>query len=94
MRVFDIPNPDQLQSAMVAKRIYQLLLTESPSLKARFAGELTEVVTDVLAALSPRQMRLAIETALGRAALAKRNSLEVQDFDIVHKVEKMKIGFM
>ena len=26
VRVFDIPNPDQLQSAMVAKRIYQLLL--------------------------------------------------------------------
>ena len=94
VRVFDIPNPDQLQSAMVAKRIYQLLLTESPSLKARFSDELTEAVTDALAALSPRKMRLAIETALGRAALAKRNNLLVQDFDVVQKVEKMKIGFM
>ena len=94
VRVFDIPNPDQHQSAQVAKRIYQILLNESPLLKARFAGDLTEVVTYALAALSPRKMRLAIETALGRAALAQRNSLMLQDFDIVQKVEKIKIGFM
>ena len=94
VRVFDIPNPDQHQSAQVAKRIYQILLNESPLLKARFAGDLTEVVTYALAALSPRKMRLAIVTALGRAALAQRNSLMLQDFDIVQKVEKIKIGFM
>lgn len=94
VRVFEIPNPDQHQSAQVAKRIYQTLLNESPSLKARFNAELNEVVTNALSALSPRKMRLAIETALGRAALAKRNRLVVEDFDIVQQVEKMKIGFI
>ena len=94
VRVFEIPNPDQQQSAQVAKRIYQMLLNESPSLKARFNAELNEVVTNALSALSPRKMRLAIETALGRAALANRKRLVVEDFDIVQKVEKMKIGFI
>ena len=94
VRVFDIPNPDQHQSVQVARRIYQILLNESPSLKARFTAELSEVVISALSVLSPRKMRLAIETALGRAALAKRNNLLVQDFDVVQKVEKMKIGFM
>lgn len=91
---YDISNPDQPQSAQVAWRIYQLLLTESPSVNNRFAGELNEVVTNVLFALSPRKMQLAIETALGSAALAKRNSLMVQDFGIVQKGEKTKIGFL
>lgn len=94
VRVFDIPNPDQHQSAQVAKRIYQILLDESPLLKARFAGDLTEVVTYALAALSPRKMRLAIETVLGRAPLAKRKNLIAEDFEIVQQVEKIRIGFM
>ena len=44
--------------------------------------------------MTPRKMRLAIEIALGRAALAGRNMLIAEDIDVVEKVLKMKIGFI
>jgi Cdc6-like AAA superfamily ATPase len=94
VRIFEIPSPDHNQAAQVAKRIYQMLLDESPSLKVRFNNELSADVTDLLASLSPRKVRLAIEIALGRAAMAKRNALRPEDVDAVEKVAKMKVGFM
>ena len=73
---------------------YQLLLGESNTLKTRFAITLTNEVAQLLATMSPRKMRLAIEIALGRAALAGRNMLIAEDIDVVEKVLKMKIGFI
>lgn len=93
--VFEIPSPDQSQSVQVAERIYQLLLSESNTLKTRFACSiLTDEVAQLLSTMSPRKMRLAIEIALGRAALAGRNMLIAEDIDVVEKVLKMKIGFI
>jgi hypothetical protein len=40
------------------------------------------------------EVQLAIEIALGRAAMAKRNALRPEDVDAVEKVAKMKVGFM
>jgi ATP-dependent Lon protease len=93
-RVFEIPRPDLDQSVQVAHRIYKMLLDESTSLKARFIGELSDDVTHLLASLSPRKMRLAIEIAMGRAALAGRDKLLVGDVDLVAKVAERKIGFI
>lgn len=74
-KVFEIPQPDIGQSLQVANRIYQLLLNDSASIKAKFTSELSHDVTYLIASLSPRKMRLALEIALGRAALAGRDKL-------------------
>ena len=78
----------------VAKRIYNILLSESKSINARFTAELSDDVTLLIASLSPRKMRLAIEIALGRAALAGRSILIAEDIDIVEKSIETKIGFL
>lgn len=93
-KVFEIPQPDIGQSLQVANRIYQLLLNDSASIKAKFTSELSHDVTYLIASLSPRKMRLALEIALGRAALAGRDKLLKQDIDVVKKVEESKIGFI
>lgn len=94
VRIFEIPSPDHHQAVQVAKRIYKLLLQESSALNERFSHELTDEVTDILATLSPRKMRLTIECALGRAAMACRNTIEPEDIDIEVKPVKMKVGFL
>ncbi|MES2662916.1 MAG: AAA family ATPase [Pseudomonadota bacterium] len=93
-KVFEIPQPNINQSLQVANRIYQLLLNDSASIKARFTNELSHDVTCLLASLTPRKMRLALEIALGRAALAGRDKLLKQDIDVIKKVEERKIGFI
>jgi ATP-dependent Lon protease len=92
--VFEIPSPDQNQSVKVAGRIYQLLLGESNMLKTRFASTLSDEVAQLIATMTPRKMRLAIEIALGRAAVANRNKIIANDIDVVDTPLKMKIGFM
>ena len=82
VKVFEIPKPDLNQSLHVASNIYKKVLNESPSIKARFVAELADEVANLLAILSPRKMRLSIETALGRAALARRDLLIAEDIDV------------
>jgi ATP-dependent Lon protease len=94
VRVFDIQEPDQAQAIQIARRIYQMLLNESMSLKQRFADTLADDVARLLADLSPRKMKLAIEIALGKAALVKRSKLIIEDFDITSKQPINKIGFI
>jgi len=55
---------------------------------------LNDEVINYLASLSPRAIKLSIEFALGKAALAKRSSILLIDLDFVAKVEKVKIGFL
>lgn len=71
-----------------------MILDESPSLKSKFTVDLNDSVINLVAELSPRKMRLAIEIALGKAALAKRKNLICKDFTIEQKKDKLKIGFM
>lgn len=94
VRVFDIQEPDQAQATQIARRIYQLLLKESSSLKQRFSDVLTDDVTNLLAHLSPRKMKLAIEIALGKAALAKRSELLMEDFEVYEEAMSIKMGFL
>lgn len=92
--VFEISKPDIKQSMQVAKRIYNILLNESQSFKTRFVAELADEVTLLLASMSPRKMRLAMEIALGRAALAGRDVLIAEDIDLIEKSIEIKIGFL
>lgn len=95
VKVFEIPKPDLNQSLHVASNIYKKVLNESPSIKARFVAELADEVAHLLAILSPRKMRLSIETALGRAALAGRELLIAEDIDVeVPKDKRQRIGFV
>ena len=94
IRIFEIPSLDLNQSLQVANRIYQMLLEETPSLRARFSTDLQNDVTLLLTSFTPRKIRLAIEIALGRATLAERNMLIAEDIDVVEKLLKMKIGFI
>lgn len=94
VRVFDIQEPDQVQAIQIARRIYQMLLNESTYLKQRFADTIADDVARLLADLSPRKMKLAIEIALGKAALVKRSKLKIEDFDITPKQPINKIGFI
>jgi ATP-dependent Lon protease len=92
--IFEIPAPDQNQAMQVARRIYSNLRLSSKVLTDKFEDELEDVVANILAKLSPRQMRIGIEIAFGKAALAKRNKLTEDDIDVVEVEEKMKIGFI
>lgn len=95
VRAFEIPKPDFSQSLQVAKNIYQSLLNESPSVKTRFTEDLSDEVSHLLSAKSPRQMRITLQTALGRAALAKRNFLLTEDIDVeAPETKKSRIGFV
>ena len=95
VKIFEIPKPDLNQSIQVASNIYKKVLNESPSIKARFVAELADEVAHLLAILSPRKMRLSIETALGRAALAGRDLLIAEDIDVeVPEDVRQRIGFV
>ena len=79
----------------VAFNIYKKLLSESPSAQARFTDDLPHEVAQLLSSMSPRKMRITIEMALGRAALAKRGFLTTQDIDVEEpEAKKRKIGFV
>lgn len=94
VRIFRIPKPDSHQARLITRRIYGAILSDSELLKSKFEAELCDDVIDYLINLSPRRIKLAIETGLGRAAIAKRSSLRVEDFDqVAHKI-KTSIGFI
>lgn len=94
VRVFKIPKPDVEQARLIAKRIYSGILNESDLLKEKFDHELSDEVISFLINLSPRRIKLTIETGLGRAAIAKRRTLLIEDFDQVQTQAKAVIGFI
>ena len=94
VRVFDIPKPDQAQARQIARRIYQLLINESITIKQKFSDKLSDEVSNLIADLSPRKMRLAIEVALGKAAIANRKALIAADIIAIENKPSNKIGFI
>lgn len=94
VRLFRVPKPDAEQARLIAKRIYSGILNESDLLKAKFDHELSDEVISFLINLSPRRIKLSIETGLGRAAIAKRRILLIEDFDQVQTQSKAVIGFI
>lgn len=94
VRVFKIPKPNLAQARTIAIRIYNGILNESDLLKSKFDSNLSYEVINHVAQLSPRRIKLSIETALGKAAIAKRNTLLIEDFDKIKNTNKSKIGFI
>lgn len=94
VRLFRIPKPDAEQARLIAKRIYSGILNESDLLKVKFDHELSDQVISFLINMSPRRIKLSIETGLGRAAIAKRRTLLIEDFDQIQTQSKSVIGFI
>lgn len=94
VRVFNIPSPSLDQSKSIVSKIYKGMLKDSANLTAKFNAKLNDEVINCLARFSPRAIKLSIEFALGKAALAKRRNILLTDLGFVVKVEKTKIGFM
>jgi ATP-dependent Lon protease len=94
VRVFDIPPPTHAQSVQVARRIYTTLRDSSTILIEKFDDTLDDSVANLLATMSPRKMRIALEIAFGKAAIAARCYLSAEDIDVQEVEEKMQMGFL
>lgn len=82
------------QAKSIVNKIYQGILKDSANLSSRLNAKLNDEVINCLAGLSPRAIKLFIEFALGKAALAKRNNLMAVDFDIPTPKKSFHIGFI
>lgn len=94
VRVFNIPSPNLDQAKSIVNKIYQGMLKDSTNLTSKFNAKLNDEVINYLASFSPRVIKLSIEFALGKAALAKRKNLMTIDFDKVVPKKAFHVGFI
>jgi ATP-dependent Lon protease len=90
--VFDVPAPTQDQVRTIAARIYSQMLSEP--FGAFFDPELPPAILDALGSRSPRELRLLLRRALGKAAMADRRT--IKDSDLVQESAaqpRRSIGF-
>lgn len=78
--VFRVPTPTPAQSHQVAQSVWLDVLARLPA-QHGFPTELPEPLLELLARMTPRQMRKAAERACGNAALAGRAQLTADDFN-------------
>lgn len=91
---FEIPAPDRAQTAHIACGIYRRIVQGRPW-GMQFEQELDAEAASALAGMSPRQIRIALETAFGRAALAGRNHLATDDLRTGRQAGRERaIGFL
>ncbi len=89
---FDVPAPTQEQVRMIAARIFSQMLNE-PFGKF-FDPELPDAVLEALGTRSPRELRLLLRRALGKAAIAGRRSIMVADLvSETNEQPRRSIGF-
>lgn len=93
-RVFDITEPNEVQASAIAKKIYKGLLKDSKALSQKFNKNITADVIEKLISLTPRKMKLEIEMALGKAAIAKRDHVIASDITTLKKSQSNKMGFI
>jgi ATP-dependent Lon protease len=97
LRLFDVPAPTREQTINIARRIYINLLGSHWG--RSFNDVLSDEVAQHLGERAPREIRNALLSALGNAALDERQNLELKDFVGVGQVKKSgdyqgsKIGF-
>lgn len=75
---FEIPAPDERQARNIAISVFTHLRHER-GWSHMFDGNLNDEVLTVLAAMPPREMRKRLAAAVGRAVLAGRRTLLVED---------------
>lgn len=87
-RVFRIPQPTRDQAAAVVRSIFSDMV-QNESWGAAFDRDITDNVIKVLAGLSPRDIRMTIESACANAAIEGRNTLLIEDVNQNQKRSKM-----
>jgi ATP-dependent Lon protease len=92
MNVYEIQPPDSAGAARVAIAIYAEI-RNSHEWGRRFPEQPSERVLDRLAALTPREMRRAIQSAFGNAKLAGRDEVQLEDVSDTRNMRKSRIGF-
>lgn len=84
--------PTRKESVLIAHSIYGSIL-KSRSWGNFFNPELGEDIAEKLAATEPRQMKVCLISAIGKAALASRNYICLKDIQ-VEEIMKGRIGFV
>ena len=91
MNVYEIGPPDAAGSARIARSLYREI-REAHDWGRRFPEAPADGVVEKLAALTPREMRRAVQAAFGSATVAGRNELRPEDLQDGPS-RKQRIGF-
>ncbi len=92
MNVYEIEPPDAQGAARIALSIYREIRADH-DWGRRFPDGLRVDVLERLAALSPREMRRAIQSAFGNAKLAGRDEITAVDVSDGRAGRRQRIGF-
>lgn len=92
MNVFSVPKPNFLEARQIARNLYQTI-RDDHSWGTNFMKEPSHDLLDCLVKIVPREMRRAIMTGFGNAALAKKDNITPEDLPPAKK-EKGSIGFL
>ena len=90
--VFEVPEPTAEQARKTAISVYKRILRTEPW-GALFEEEPGAEVVSILAGMSPREARIAIGRALGRACAAGRGHVEPEDLSRAEP-KRLKAGFI
>ncbi len=93
---FKISDPDEIQCRAITKSIYSKILSAN-SWGSAFPTSIAEDVIDELVKIgNPREIRKAIESSFGKAAMAGRKEVLVQDIEMPFGTvtKKRKAGFL
>ena len=91
MNVYEIEPPDAEGSSRIARSLYREI-RESHDWGKRFPETPADGVVEKLAALTPREMRRAVQAAFGNAKVAGRDELMPEDVQD-GRSRKQRIGF-
>jgi ATP-dependent Lon protease len=92
MAVYEIEPPDEAGARRIAQTIYSEIRNGHDWGK-RFPELPSDATLDKLAAMGPREMRRAIQSAFGTAKLAGRHEMQPDDIQLARGGRRQKIGF-
>src|SRR5918911_112034 len=92
MTVYEIDAPDEAGSRRIAQTIYSEVRNGHDWGK-RFPEMPSDATLDKLAAMAPREMRRAIQSAFGTAKLAGRHEMQPDDVQLNRGGRRQRIGF-
>ena len=92
MNVYEIEPPDAAGAARIALAIYREIRS-AHDWGRKFPETPSQAVLEKLAALTPREMRRAVQLGFGNAKLAGRDEVSPDDIQDGRGVKKSRIGF-
>ena len=92
MAVYEIEAPDETGARRIAQKIYSEI-RNGHDWGRRFPEMPSDDTLDKLAAMAPREMRRAVQSAFGTAKLAGRQEMQPDDVQLSRGARRQKIGF-